>query len=210
MTLDSLISRSLNGKHMPNRRWSCSARVMAICWLIISLTACGENTSVTPQKNVARADTSHYVSYDKNGLLVNHPPHWIHLYDEPGIEAKRELAFETQESSRITLYMFQSPTKNTSDIANSFAKQLKLDTSSDVKEYSRQAFEIEGYKGVKLTWVSTQVFEVNVEVTILKVHDAPVPTFVQFYLFDSDIQSQSTHIVPFIKGININKQKVLK
>ena len=167
---------------------------------VIGLTSCSDKVSQTGE-----ADEEEYLTYENDGLQLNYPANWNKVYDETGLISGRLISFETPEASSIQVELYESDTKTTKNIADKYASRFKLKENPDIKNYQREPIEISGFKGIKLTWIDTLIFGTENQVLYFKIGKSPVSTFVKFHFFDSDIQQESVHILPFLKGIKIDK-----
>jgi hypothetical protein len=182
---------------------------VAVC--LAAFTCLSSCTKQAPA-NVEAANQAYSVSvgsYKNKGLEIIHPTDWSLLHDEPGIIVDRTVAFETKEASRITVFFYKSRARTYSDLADNLEQQLRLRSSNDVKDFRRDAIVIAGYKGIKLSWTNFSLSETKNEATILQLRAKPYPVFVQFHLFDEDIEYQTnTNLVPFLHGISFDPQGV--
>lgn len=162
----------------------------SVCFVFFTcLTSCGKQTSTQadggPEVYSVSVDT-----YKNKGLELAYPDDWTLLHDEPGIIADRTVAFETPETSRITVFFYKSEHRTQADLANELEKQLRLPNYKDVKSFKREAIELGDYKGLRLSWISIGLSETKNEATILRLQAEPHPVLVQFHLFDNDIETQ--------------------
>ena len=174
---------------------------------LMSLSSCGKQTSPKVE-GVAQAYPAAVGNYKSEGLELIHPVDWSLLHDEPGVIADRTVAFETMETSRISVFFYKSESRTFSDLANDLEMQLRLRNSKDVKRFKRETVELGNYKGLRLSWTSFGLVETENEATVLQLQTEPYPVLVQFHLFDDDIESQKSNLVPFLKGISFNSQGV--
>jgi len=193
-------------KKIKTARWPCIAVYFAV---ITCLIACEKQV---PAK-VEPVDQTYSVAvekYENKGLEITHPADWSLLHDEPGIIADRTVAFETPEASRISVFFYKSQARTYSDLADNLEQQLRLRSSEDVKNFQRDAIKIAGYRGVRLSWTKFGLSETKNEATILQIREAPYPVYVQFQLFDADMEYQTnTNLVPFLHGISFDPHGVI-
>ncbi len=166
------------------------------------VTGCGESeANPTPTQQTTANGT---VVYEKNGLRITHPKDWSLLHDEAGIFADRTVALETPNTSRVSLYLYQSTPKTVKDLAANVEKQLKLLSSPQVENYQRKAVQIAGFDGLQLSWASHNLSETRNQLTILDITQGPTEILLQYHLFDDDIEQLQSVLEPFINGITFN------
>ncbi|MDZ7925076.1 MAG: hypothetical protein U5M23_13730 [Marinagarivorans sp.] len=147
-------------------------------------------------------------TYEKNALKIVHPSAWVLLHDEAGIIADRTVAFETPGISRVTLYFYKKSPKTEADLADNLVQQLDLEAGKNIQTFQRENVDFEGFKGLKLSWLSVGLSETRNEVIILQIRREPFPVYVQFHLFDDEINSQRSQIGSFIRGITFDPQGI--
>jgi len=113
-----------------------------------------------------------------------------------------------EEFSRVSIQFFKSYPQSLKDRENKFIKAMNLKDSKEVKNYRREDITIGGYKGVKLIWTSLKIVEELEEIVVLELQQKPLPVFVQFQLYDTDVKTQDANIAPFIESISIDAQKL--
>ena len=133
--------------------------------------------------------------YANGGVEIVYPVDWTLLHDAAGITADRDIAFETPEVSRITVYFSKTSPMTYYELADRLERQLNLVVSSEVDNYKRKAISLAEFKGLELKWQSTQLNKISNEVIILQIKEKPFPVNVQFQLFDEDIQIQKSQII---------------
>ncbi|WP_245792323.1 hypothetical protein [Teredinibacter waterburyi] len=183
--------------------------LLAVCLTgFAGLTSCEERVPEKVQVPL-HAYSVAVERYNNKGLEIIYPAEWSVLHDEAGVIADRTVAFETKDASRITLFFYKSQERTYPDLANNLEQQLRLRSSKDVKKFQREVVGVAGYKGIKLTWTKLGLGETKNEATILQLQAKPYPVFVQFHLFDADIEYQATtNLVPFLHGISFDPQGV--
>lgn len=188
-----------------------SARCVFVMFILVAITCVASCSKQAPAKAEAvnQAYSVAVENYKNKGLEIIYPADWSLLHDEAGIIADRTVAFETPEASRITVYFYKSQARTYSDLADNLEQQLRLRSSNDVNGFKREPVELGNYKGIRLGWINFGLSETKNEATILQLRSAPYPVFVQFHLFDDDIEYQTnTNLVPFLHGISFDPQGV--
>ncbi|WP_019606229.1 hypothetical protein [Teredinibacter turnerae] len=196
-------SKALTRKLLP--------RCVFIVVCLATITCVISCTKQAPAKSEAVNQTYSVAveNYKNKGLEIIYPADWSLLHDEAGIIADRTVAFETKEASRITVFIYKSQARTYSDLADNLEQQLRLRSSNDVKGFKREPVELGNYKGIRLGWINFGLSETKNEATILQLRAAPYPVFVQFHLFDDDIEYQTnTNLVPFLHGMSFDPQGV--
>lgn len=178
-------------------------RLQMLFLVIISLmlvAGCKQESQAKPG-SIISPQTKHY---SNNGLSLNYPHHWVLAYDEsPSLYADRDLAFNTSESSRVSVLIFQDRTITAAKIAEQFVREQRLNSSDYIKNLRKETVKIAGFGGLRLRWLDTMVISIPVEVTIIKIGDSPLPTYVVSQLFNEDIAKESAPFIPFIKSISL-------
>lgn len=166
---------------------------------IILLCSCGKD------QTAPAADTSTYQTYQHNGFTIRYPSHWTLKFDDaPDFSTDRAVIFEPSELSRVTVSIDQNRKSALDTIANDYANRLGLTDQSSIVDYQRTPIDLDGHKGVKLSWQETEIFKRKVEVIILELINFQPQVFIIFDLDEEDIDKETAFILPVVKSIQLN------
>jgi hypothetical protein len=147
-----------------------------------------------------------YQFYSKDGLSLKSPKDWSLAYDDnDAFYSDRAVAFNISEGNVVTVFIYNNPSKTTSNIADRYTRIIEPGSSEYVEDFSRSSITIGGYKGEKLRWKDTMLIPFTTEIIILQVTQIPPSVFVVFELLEKDIEKISPHITPVLNSITFTR-----
>lgn len=176
-------------------------KLLMVVGLLLMAVGCTQAASTESDISATGED---YQSYSKDGLHLQYPRHWSFDYDDtPAIYADRDVSFNPTEFSKVSVLIYKENTVDETVVASIFERASKLKSSKNVEDYLQTPINIEGFKGLRLTWKNILLDPISIEMTILKIEDSSIPVFAVFKLTDEDIEKETVHIASFIKSISL-------
>ena len=176
-------------------------KLLIVVVLFLMAVGCTQAASTESDTESISKD---YQSYSNEGLSLLHPKHWSLIYDDnDSLLADRDISFETQKFSKLSVLTYDKKTVDSSEVADIFERTSKLKFSKNVEDYQRTSIEIAGFKGYRLTWINTLLGTTTFELTILKSSISAKSVFAVFILLDEDIEKESSNLIPFLKSISL-------
>ena len=171
--------------------------VVGILFMAVGCTQAASTESASP------VEYKDFHSYDKDGLYLQYPRHWLFAYDDmPAMYAERDVSFNPTEFSKVSVLIYKENNVDETVVAAIFERASKLKSSKNVKDYLQTPINISGFKGLRLIWKNILLDPISIEMTILKIEDSPKPVFAVFKFTDEDIEKETVHIASFIKSIS--------
>jgi hypothetical protein len=176
-------------------------KLLILLGSLLIATSCTQETRPESTDSTVKED---YQSYSKDGLSLRYPSHWSLAYDDnDALLANRDVSFETQQFSKISILIYDKSTVDESDVADILIRSIKPDTNKNIQDFQQTPIQISGFKGYRFTWKNTLLGISTFELTTLKSGVSTKPVFAVYILLDEDIEKESAYIIPFLKSISL-------